>query len=1172
MQAPVSLNKTNPLLPAEDYKAMRKEGINDIEHLSSDIWTEYNTSDPGITILEAVSYAITDLAYRTGFDIKDLLAPAQLTDNTWKQIFYTARQILHNNPVTIDDYRKLIIDVKGVRNAWIEPGKEYEVPLWMNYNVVELEEHPCACEEEKDKICFGKLSIQAATNADVTNYRTTATAAYNATKTTLDAEKTAKQATSTQLQGQINMPDIDPVRKATLQAQKDELDARIAAITAEMLVLDKIIGYLANPIIIPPKIVELEGLYNVMVEYEEDVLAEDHREEVRQLVVDRLSRHRNLCEDFLTVEAVEYLDFGLMAAIELEENADPDMVVAQLFFTVYKYFTPSVPFNTVQQMMDKGYLIDEIFEGPALKHGFIDDAELEKTALYRDIRLSDVINEVAEISGIKAITYLHMPADAVNQPGNKNYFNEWLDLLRQQRKIARIDPAQSQVICCKDRELITYNIGRKEDRSPLRMKKLFADLKSLERKYKLEGHEIDFQVPAGENMELEDYFPVTYSLPMCYGVSETAGLPGNADAKRKVQALQLKGYLLFFEQLLKGHLVQLNHLRDLFTFDDTVKHTYFNKALTEIQGLSDLLVNFGNHDINHQEDIIKDFAGTLQNLVETPITFHKRRNTFLNHMLARFSEDLSEYETMSRWLTPAKVEERLIHDKTRILKDGEYYHISTNRGKGYNYAQLNVWDTTNVSGAERRLSRLLGFENATRRTLAPAFIVSEPVMIIDDKTKLPVWKTKNGQHVNVIKVLDPDNKDAILLTSVEVEDGCCTELLMNDMLEHADDRRYYKFHDELRQRSRKAAGQLGTFWLELYDDTDPANAVLLATSEKSENKTIRDTTFKRIQQLMEKMNTNEGLHLIEHILLRPKLDQEFTDGGITPIDISFIHTCLDKCDLGIGVNDGTDVPDYWKKVTRIPADKCYDNMPWVLEYFRMRTNPATGNKEPLSVLFQETFPDASKLPTMLKFRLYTGMTKRILDLQEYGAERINYEIVSNNSDDPAVIKYKFIIHGNKQEVLAQSAYLYNKRTAKQIKDGTVVPDDIDDEIAGLMQYFSYQMDWYCAANPCDNNEDPYSFRTTVILPCWPKRFRDLTFRNLVEKTIQTEFPAHVHTKIVWVGISEMQKFEKIYQDWLLEMAQTEVPGYEKLNPLIDAINGIQPCGSCEDDCSRPQNS
>ncbi len=86
------------------------------------------------------------------------------------------------------------------------------------------------------------------------------------------------------------------------------------------------------------------------------------------------------------------------------------------------------------------------------------------------------------------------------------------------------------------------------------------------------------------------------------------------------------------------------------------------------------------------------------------------------------------------------------------------------------------------------------------------------------------------------------------------------------------------------------------------------------------------------------------------------------------------------------------------------------------------------------------------------------------------------------------------------------------------------------------------------------------------MPCWPKRFRDPTFRNLVEKTIQSEFPAHIHTRVVWIGIQEMKEFEKVYYDWLVEMAQSEMPPYDVLNPLVNKLNSLKSCGSCDEDC------
>ena len=73
---PVVLLKQPPLQPAEDFFRLRREGIGFIEQLGSQQWTDYNAHDPGITILDQLCYAITDLAYRLGWNIQDLLAPA----------------------------------------------------------------------------------------------------------------------------------------------------------------------------------------------------------------------------------------------------------------------------------------------------------------------------------------------------------------------------------------------------------------------------------------------------------------------------------------------------------------------------------------------------------------------------------------------------------------------------------------------------------------------------------------------------------------------------------------------------------------------------------------------------------------------------------------------------------------------------------------------------------------------------------------------------------------------------------------------------------------------------------------------------------------------------------------------------------------------------------------
>ena len=1165
MSTTEALIKANPLLPAEDFNELRKKGFKHIENLGSAVWTDYNNSDPGITLLDAVSYAITDLAYRTGFEVKDLLAPEQLTPDTWKNIFYTARQILHNSALTISDYRKLIIDVAGVRNAWVMPSKDYEVPLWMNYNFLERKEgNDCSCTDTAHKICYGKLQLKPATPEEVQESKDTA---YNKIDERIEALKEKIRELEAQREPTIEAigeTEVGADSKRSDTAKNDKIQAQIDVYSNTISRLEKYRLALENLPYIPSKIVELEGLYNVMVEYEEDVLEDEIREEIRQKVQERLYEHRNLGEDFLSVNAVEYEDIGISASIALEDNADPDEVLAQIFFTIHTYFSPSVPFYTIDQLMERGMQVDHIFEGPALQHGFIVSEELEATSLYRDIRLSDIINAVMDIPGIKAVTFLQLPfmMGIEDREMQGRYFNKWVKELQYQQKIARLIPEKSAVIFCKDRDFISYNTGTSTDRRPQRMLKLFNDLKTLERTYKLKGTSLDFPVPYGENMELEDYYPVTETLPLCYGVSERAGLPAAADAKRQTQALQLKGYLLFFEQLLGDYLVQLNHVKDLFSFDPAIERTYFSKPLLQIQGLQDLIIDHNNHGAAHWEDILKDFSEVLGQIIETPRTFLSRRNTFLDHLLARFAENLEEYEKIARWLIPEQVDERLIRDKANILAHGEYYHISSERGTGYNYALPDYWNTDNVSGTERRVSRLLGFQNIKRRFLVPSFICVEPVMEMEGKKESDTQKTNaKGQPLNHIRFIDPDKKKT-LLTSIEVPEGCCTQKLLEEILKFIDQKEYFHFHDELKPRARKTAGKVGKFSYELWDALDEEIAITLAISPQFSKMEDRKMAFERLQELIWQLNNNEGFHLVEHLLLRPKFDEVLDEvGEVTPV--ALLDTCLDPCDIGKGLEE-TEKPKYRKRISRVPAARCFDQMPWVLEYLRWNKDT---KKFDLSALFQKVDPESHQTEP-LKFRKYEQLVDRIQDIQQYGAERINYQIVVGLDPDTQKEKYGFILRGEDGVQLAQSPFVFNKKK----EDEVTIEWDIEEEITHFMEEFGYELDLYCEENPCDHNEDPYSFRATAVFPCWPKRFKDPTFRGLVERTLQRESPAHMHITVKWVGINEMMKFEEVYCDWLAELYETEIPSYDVVNPLVRALNTIKSCGSCdcEEECQGSQ--
>ena len=114
------LKKTDPEIPdCLNFEKLRARGIDYLGRLSGHLWTDHNLHDPGITILETLVYGILDLAYRTNLPIEDILARNPESESI-EDNFFTPAQILGCNPLTLRDYRKFIVDIEGVRNAWIE--------------------------------------------------------------------------------------------------------------------------------------------------------------------------------------------------------------------------------------------------------------------------------------------------------------------------------------------------------------------------------------------------------------------------------------------------------------------------------------------------------------------------------------------------------------------------------------------------------------------------------------------------------------------------------------------------------------------------------------------------------------------------------------------------------------------------------------------------------------------------------------------------------------------------------------------------------------------------------------------------------------------------------------------------------------------------------------------
>ncbi|GAB3437820.1 hypothetical protein NX773_19425 [Massilia solisilvae] len=110
-----------PLPDAVNFDVLKDEGIARLKALAGQVWTNFNESDPGVTILDQLCYALTELGYCAQFPIEDVLTRADGTINYDGQ-FFLPQDILTCSPVTPDDYRRLVHDrLAQVRAVYLVP-------------------------------------------------------------------------------------------------------------------------------------------------------------------------------------------------------------------------------------------------------------------------------------------------------------------------------------------------------------------------------------------------------------------------------------------------------------------------------------------------------------------------------------------------------------------------------------------------------------------------------------------------------------------------------------------------------------------------------------------------------------------------------------------------------------------------------------------------------------------------------------------------------------------------------------------------------------------------------------------------------------------------------------------------------------------------------------------
>lgn len=74
MPQPPAISAAPPPRPAQDFAILRETGMEDIRARAALTWTDHNHHDAGITILESICYAYTELGLKLDQSLPDLIA------------------------------------------------------------------------------------------------------------------------------------------------------------------------------------------------------------------------------------------------------------------------------------------------------------------------------------------------------------------------------------------------------------------------------------------------------------------------------------------------------------------------------------------------------------------------------------------------------------------------------------------------------------------------------------------------------------------------------------------------------------------------------------------------------------------------------------------------------------------------------------------------------------------------------------------------------------------------------------------------------------------------------------------------------------------------------------------------------------------------------------------
>lgn len=735
MPTALNIKKTDPKIPSWWlFNELRKKGVEHIAAFSGELWTDHNLHDPGITILEVLCYAISDLGYRTNLDIEELLAPAnEETENN----FFTPEQILTCNPLTILDYRKMLVDIPGVRNAWILPSAEQEVALYIDCDNDFLQYSPVASKDQptRELILNGLYKVYLDLDPILGSTNTLACENSSLEKDTV-LEKVRKRLHQHRnlcedfldiivLQDeQIGFcadleldPNANPdeVLEAVYEAIENTLSPRLNFYSLkEMLEKGKSItdifegrpytpaygdrngkfshGFIDTAQLIAsdlPEILWSSDYYQAIMEVEgvraiKSLLLNNYKDgiprtEGEEWALKLTKKHRPIFAPALST-------FNFSKGV-IRISANRQRVINRFKKRLQDFRKNKFNVTALDLAIPYGKTRPDLAHYPSIQHEFpltygigkghlsdkapekrkVEALQLKAYLTFYDQLLAGYLSQLANIRQL-------FSWDAPELTAGQTYFQQTVDNIPQAEKLFLSLGQKSQTNGWQEGDVIAlppqaFSHPTERDMAIIQLVTLFSTHSNND-----ENNIIDIVEEDGR------YRFLVIGTDAEIVLQSKVNFESIEEAKGAAEQLFFQGTLL-----------------------PSYQHTNWPE-------FSEYSFSFVYQPVNYTD--------YLKSITESREVYYARKDHFLNHLLARFGEQFTEYVLLMYALNQGAPDPKdIIQDKARFLAN--YPAISRNRGRGFDYTrQDNIWNSKeNISGFERRVAGLMGLDQWERRYL-----------------------------------------------------------------------------------------------------------------------------------------------------------------------------------------------------------------------------------------------------------------------------------------------------------------------------------------------------------------------------------------------------------------------------------------------------------------------